>query len=293
MKLTDNVMLLGNGYFNFYVVGQEQAALIECGTRAGAAIFRDQWMHLENKPDVKYIVVLHSHFDHVCGVPVLKEMFPQAQLLASKVSRKILSKERIVSEYFKNDQVVSEKYFNNGLLDRIPETPKTENINIDIVVAQGDQLELDKGLKLEFLDAPGHSVCSIAAYLENDKVMFVSDAAGGVRPDGEEIAPVFFQDYDLYIASLKKLNSYPTEKIAVAHGDIPAGDKVNKFYSQSLQAAEKCFDYIKARLDEGAEEKLVAAELFEKYIKGGLAYYPEELMLGSMHLLINNVKAKI
>lgn len=293
MKLTDNVMLLGNGYFNFYVVGQEKAALIECGTRAGAAIFKEQWLQLKNKPDVKYIVALHSHFDHVCGIPVLKEMFPQAQLIGSEVSRKILSKERIVSEYFKNDQIVSENYFNNGLLDKIPETPKTENIAVDIVVGEGDQLVLDNGLKLEFLDSPGHSVCSIAAYLEKDQVMFVSDAAGGVRPDGEEIAPVFFQDYDLYITSLKKFTSYPTEKIAVAHGDIPAGDKVEKFYLQSLQAAEKCFDYIKARLDEGAEEKTIATELFKKYIKGGLAYYPEELMLGSMHLLINNVKAKI
>lgn len=43
IQLSENVKLLGNGYFNFYLVGKERAALVECGTRAGAQIFAEQW----------------------------------------------------------------------------------------------------------------------------------------------------------------------------------------------------------------------------------------------------------
>ena len=83
MQLTGNVKVLGNGYFNFFIVGRKTAALVECGTRAGAAVFRDQWTQLEEKPEIKYIVALHSHFDHIGGYPVLKQMFPEAKLVAS------------------------------------------------------------------------------------------------------------------------------------------------------------------------------------------------------------------
>jgi len=35
-QLSAKVKLLGNGFFNFYLVGHERAAVVECGTRAAA-----------------------------------------------------------------------------------------------------------------------------------------------------------------------------------------------------------------------------------------------------------------
>lgn len=289
-KLSDNVMVLGNDYFNFYLVGKEEAVLLECGTRAGATIFKQQWQQLEPKPQVKYIVILHSHFDHACGLPILKELFPDAEVLGSAAAQKFLSKEKIVKDLFQNDAIVSESYFKHGLLDEKPDTSELDYLKVDRAVGEGDVLELEPGLKLKFLDAQGHSACSIAAYLENDQVMFVSDAAG-YRSSKEEISPVFFQGYAQYINTLKKLQSYPTRMTGVAHGDIPAGDDVADFYQQSLEAAVEGFDFIKDRLNEGMDEKQLSKLLFDRYIKGGLSYYPEKMMLGSMYLLINNVKA--
>ena len=94
-RLTDNVMVLGNGNFNYFVVGQKEAVLIECGTSAGVSIFARQWSDLENKPDIKHILVMHSHFDHVCGIPMLKDLFPAAQVAASPVTHKMLSHEKL------------------------------------------------------------------------------------------------------------------------------------------------------------------------------------------------------
>ncbi|MEN6326556.1 MAG: MBL fold metallo-hydrolase [Syntrophomonas sp.] len=292
MKLSDNVAVLGNEYFNFYLVGKQEAVLLECGTRAGAAIFKQQWLELEPKPEVKYIVILHSHFDHACGLPILKELFPDAEVLGSAAAQKFLSKEKIVRDLYRNDAIASDLYLKNGLIQEKPDTSELDFLGIDRVVGEGDILKLSDGLELKFLNAQGHSACSIATYLAADNAMLVSDAAG-YRSSKEDLSPVFFQDYDLYISTLNKLKSYSSNFVGVAHGEIPQGDQIEEFYQKTLQAAEECFDFIKNSLEQGMDEKELTKLLFDRYIKGGLAYYPEDMMLGSMYLLIKNVKRKL
>lgn len=292
MTLSDNVAVLGNEYFNFYLVGKQEAVLLECGTRAGAAIFKQQWLELEPKPEVKYIVILHSHFDHACGLPILKELFPDAEVLGSAAAQKFLSKEKIVRDLYRNDAIASDLYLKHGLIQEKPDTSELDFLSIDRVVGEGDMLKLSDGLELKFLDAQGHSACSIAAYLAADKAMLVSDA-GGYNSSKEDLSPVFFQDYDLYISTLNKLKSYPSNFVGVAHGEIPQGQQTEEFYQKTLQAAEECFASIKNSLNQGMDENELAKLLFARYIKGGLAYYPEAMMMGSMQLLIKNVKRKL
>ena len=120
--------------------------------------------------------------------------------------------------------------------------------------------------------------------------MIISDAAG-FRADGDQITPVFFQDYEAYLHTLKRLSSYPTQLVGVAHGDIAVGSSaVADFYLESLSAAQQAHEMIKNKLAEGVPAEVLATEMFDQYIKGPLAYYPPEMMLGSMHLLIQNVK---
>lgn len=288
-KISDNVILMGNGYFNFYLIGKQEAALVECGTTAGALIFAKQWEEMEHKPDVKYIIALHSHFDHACGIPTLKKLFPEAQIVASKIAQKILAKERIVKNLFEGDSFVSRQYYKSGLLDSLPENPNVSAISVDTVVGEGDVLELGGNLKLKIIDAPGHSVCSIAVYVEPDQVMLISDAAGSRLSDGN-MSPVFFYDYDLYMSTIKKLMSYPTRLIGTAHGPNPEGKDVEIFYSDALKTAEYTFQLIEEQLKTGVDEDKLARELYKSFIKDGLSYFPEDMMTASMSLLIENVK---
>lgn len=292
MQLTENVRVFGNGYFNFFVVGKKTAALVECGTRAGAVIFRDQWEKLEDKPDVKYIVALHSHFDHIGGYPVLKQMFPDAQLVASAPAKSILAKEKANKVSFAIDEGTSELYVKKGLLPAKPDVPAPETITVDIVVGESDRLEVEPGLTIRFLEAQGHTPCSIAAYVEPDQVMMVSDAAG-YRVSKDFVTPVFFQEYDAYIRTLEKLKAFPTRAVGVAHGEIPVAEEAGRFYEQAIKAAEDGFAFIEKRLKEGANDDELANELFDKYIVGGMALYPAETMRQMMYVLIKNVKAKL
>ncbi|MGI6436262.1 MAG: MBL fold metallo-hydrolase [Syntrophomonadaceae bacterium] len=291
-QLTEHVKLFGNGYFNYYVVGEEEAALIECGTSAGAVIFAQQWKQLPVKPDIKYIVVLHSHFDHVCGIPILRQLFPSALVVGSSSTQKVLSKEKAMAGAFASDRYVSESYLQQGFIEAIPQVSAPGPIAVDVVVGEGDHLLLGDTLKLDILDAPGHSPCSLAAYLESDQIMFVSDAAG-YKTGPEEISPVFFQNYDSYMSTLQRFQTFPLQVLAMAHGDVMQGSAVGEYLQQSIRAAEEGFAFIKAGLQSGVDEKQIGQQVFERYLKGGMAYYPPDIMLSTMQLLVKNVKDKL
>jgi len=291
-QLTENVKLFGNGFCNYYVVGQEEAALIECGTSAGAQIFAGQWAALEDKPDIKYIVVLHSHFDHVCGIPMLKELFPDALVVGSSPAQKVLSKEKAMASAFNSDLYVSKSYLQAGFISEEPEAPACNTIPVDVVVGEGDQLLLGDTLKLDILEAPGHSPCSLAVYLETEQILFASDAAGYKTGPGE-ISPVFFQDYDSYIATLNRFKGLPIKTLAMAHGDIIQGDEVAQFLDETIKAAEEAFAFIKTALEAGEDEEQVGQKVFERYYKGGMGYYPPDIMYSTMKLLVKNVQAKL
>lgn len=289
-QLTDQVWLFGNGFFNYFLVGREEAAIIECGSSAGASLFARQWEAFPDKPDVKYLIVMHSHFDHIGGIPMLKSLFPSALVVGSAATQKILSKDKAVQGAFRSDAFVTDSYLAQGLLDQAPAEFAVEPIQVDIVVGEGDNLQLGDSLKLHVLDAPGHSPCSIAIYLESDQVMFVSDAAG-YRINGQEIAPVFFQDYNLYLNTLKRLSTFPTRCIGLAHGDLPLDQEVPAFYRQSIAATLDGFEYIRGRLAAGDDEERINQDVFERYFKGGMLYYPADIMKATMNMLLRNVKA--
>lgn len=292
-QLADMVMVLGNGYFNYYVVGQKEAALIECGTSAGANIFARQWQAMEDKPKIKYILLLHSHFDHVCGLPLLKDLFPEAQVVSSPIARKILEKDKLKPVLLKADAYVSRAYAQNGLLSDVPGELDIDRLKVDFVLGEGEGITVDGQFKLDIIEAPGHSPCSIAAYFPAAKAMFISDAGGYQAPDGL-MSPVFFQDYDLYLETIKRLQQYPTEILGVGHGETLVGhDQISRFYTRGLEAAVEAFDLIKARLNSGQSEQSIVTELYDKYITGAMSYYPRALMEGSVYMLVKNVKDRI
>lgn len=293
MQISDNVMLLGNGHFNHYIVGRTQAVLLECGMSAGIPAFVRQWANLNPQPQLTHILVLHSHFDHVCGLPIFRKMFPQALVLGHAAAEKLLVKEKVRQLMQMGDQMVSQVYFDDHRISEKPAPLDMNLLTIDKAVREGDIINLDSNLKLQIIETPGHSSCSISIYLPQEEVMFVSDAAGTAISE-EMIAPVFFQDYDLYLDSIRKLMNYPTRVLALGHGQIIWGyDQVQNFYQRSLQSAQDAFAAIKNELLAGISTEELTRKFYDQYMKGGLADYPVAVMLASVGQLVSNVAKRL
>ncbi len=292
MRLTENVICLGNRHFNHYVVGQEKAAIVECGVSGSVVSFRQQWTPMTDKPHIEYLVASHAHFDHVCGIPALRDLFPQAQLVASAEAKKVLSNPKILKNFFSQDERMTELLLREGLIDEDIKTPVPEQIIVDTIVKGGDELDLGGGLKLEVIDVPGHSPCNLAFYLPDDQVMFLSDTAGFQTSD-ELIFPIFFQDFEIYMASVRRLMSYPTKVLAIPHERIWVNEEIPDFYQRALDTAQDAYDTIVEMLDSGLDDETIKQNLFERYYRERLKVYVPENITLCVDLLLRRVRQSL
>ena len=283
-KLSEHVWLLGNGNFNYYLVGNgERAVLFECGCSVGIVFFEQQYRQLDHPPRVEHIVLMHSHFDHSCGLPRLKAMFPQAQVWGSAAGKKILSKEKLVELFFTIDQGVVQRYFDEGFVDEWPDNGYAGGrLEVDRVMEDGEHLVLADGPTITLLATPGHSACSISAWIEPDLVLLHSDATG-IQVNENKIAPAYFNDYTKYLDSIKKLATFPAVIAGGGHGAIIEGENaVADYYRLAIQSTRQCHDDIAARLAAGDDEADIVERLYTDGVGSGVEYYPEAVMRSSM-----------
>lgn len=290
-RLGRNVTLLGNRHFNFFLVGRKEAAIFECGVTAGVEILKHQWANLNPKPKVRYLVAMHAHFDHVCGIPQLRRMFPSAQVLASARAKEVMANDKIVGRFFREDQRMSESLVGEKLLLKAPSPQQADKLAVDRVIEGGESFTLDDHTAVEVISAPGHSPCGLACYLPEEQVMFVSDACGFQISD-YDIFPIFFQGYDRYIQTIETLKAYPTRVLAIAHEKIWENEDVDGFYCRALQAAEEVLGNIRKMIDDGKEEEFIGEILFQRYYHGNLRIYTPENIAACVKLLIRRVKEK-
>jgi glyoxylase-like metal-dependent hydrolase (beta-lactamase superfamily II) len=288
-KLAENVFMLGNQYFNYLLVGEKKAVLIECGVSAGVMSFRQDWQKLSRPPEIKTLVAMHEHFDHVCGIPDLKAMFPGVPVVAHAKTGRVLNKANVVKGHFQQDEQMSILLNNWGIIRDIPPTPQIDCIPIDEYVAEGDVIPVDGVGNLKVMDTPGHSPGSIALYLKEEQLMCLSDA-GGYQIRSDFIFPIYFQGYEMYLESLNRMSTYPTQVLFLPHGEIWTGDSVHLFYRRAREAAEKAFNCIRRQLDEGLNSDEIEQRLYKHYYRDGLTIYTPDNIRLCVKLLVQRTQ---
>lgn len=288
-RLTENVLDLGNPYFHYYIIGKKHAVLVECGVTAGVQSMLAEWELLSDKPEIIKMLAMHAHFDHVCGIPALKERFPHAQVAASQEAVPVLRNPSIMESFFAQDDAMSDVMVKRRVLDNKPVSAPVKEITVDCILGEGSTLMVDNSIKLEIIAAPGHSPCGLAAYLPGEQVMFLSDAAG-FQINEKEIFPIFFQSYSLYIDTIKRLAAFPARVLAVPHGRIISVSEVPVFYQRSLQAAEFAYNWIRELLDSGTELSKLRQILFQHYYRDDLQIYTPDNIYTCVDLLIKRTK---
>ena len=105
--LTDNLWVVGNYYFNLYLVkGEQAAALIEVGVSAVVDDVVRQLGDLKIRPS--FMVVTHPHADHITGLPGLRERFPNDLVVAGEGAAEFLAHPKTAPALFIEDRHMSD-----------------------------------------------------------------------------------------------------------------------------------------------------------------------------------------
>jgi len=232
--VTDRILFLGRKESCVYLLkGSEEFALLGGGlTYIVPDIIQQLKRFKIEEKKIKRIIILHSHFDHCGIVPFFKRRWPWVSITASQRTKELLDKPEVMESISSLNQILSTEH---GL-----EQPDKDigielgRINIDDVVKEGDILSCDD-LPMEVMEVPGHSSCSIAIYVPQEKAMFASDA-GGI-PIGDRIFTAANSNFDKYQESLQKMARYEIEVYLTEHFGARTGSDGRHFLQKSMDAA--------------------------------------------------------
>ncbi|MBF7082429.1 MBL fold metallo-hydrolase [Desulfallas sp. Bu1-1] len=275
MRLADHVTVLGNRHFYLYAVGSGPAVILEGGVSAVVPAVAKQAETAVSPGEVGHLVVMHAHFDHVCGIPGLRKIFPNARVAGSAEAGKVLRRSKIVARFFREDAAVTGAMREQGLLEG-PPGPAAETMEIDREINDGEKWDLGQGVTLYFYHAPGHSPCSIMAYLPGGEVLFSSDSAGFPISDNR-LFPIFFAGYGDYLKTIDRMRELPVQILAGAHEQIVRGrEQVRRFLDLARAEAERLRETVVDARRRGLDVQATAGLLFEQYYTGNLLIYSEQ-----------------
>jgi glyoxylase-like metal-dependent hydrolase (beta-lactamase superfamily II) len=243
-KVTGRLEFLGTRENCLYLLKGKDMMIIGGGMSWIAPSLEAQFSAMNFNPKkLKYLVISHSHFDHCGAVPYLKRKFPHTQILASAYSEKIFNKEKALNSIAASNKYIIDKLGLQSEYERL--NLKFDGIRVDRVVTEKDMIDLGDDIKVHFLEVPGHTQCSIAAYIPKLKALFPSDA---VPPPTEDEEAVFFPgpqyNFSMYKQSMARLASLEVEILASEHYGVVTGDRARQTLQEGLRQTKRLENYI-------------------------------------------------
>lgn len=218
---------------------------------------------------IKHIIMLHSHFDHVGLVPYLKRHWPHVSIYASSRAWEVLANPRAISMI--NDsmlKVCQRVRGNTNVLSSIDwqwrDDVQGERLR------QGSLIDLG-GRHIEIHETPGHSSCSITAYVPQLKALFPSDAVA--IPYRDEYVIAAGSSFERYQQSLNKLALLDVEMICADHYGYITGNEVRHYIARSKSAADQMVDRLRASLGSHAGIEEAAKRLVDFHFQQRPDYF--------------------
>ena len=275
--VTDRITLLGRRESCVYLLdGQDEAVILGGGMTCVAPDLFSQIQAFGIDPEkIRRLIIHHSHFDHVGLVPCLKARWPWLKITASARAKAQLQRPEVVAAIVSLNRMLLPGD-DRDLSACLDDCLELGAIPVDEVLADGDILSCGD-LDLLALAVPGHSSCSMAVYIPQEKAMAASDA-GGI-PYGDRVFAAANSNFDLYQESLKKMAVYPTEVHLSEHYGALTGKAGRGFMARSMADARQMRSRVQETWDRYKDpEQTVLAMLAQMEDEAKGYFLPKEVM---------------
>jgi glyoxylase-like metal-dependent hydrolase (beta-lactamase superfamily II) len=235
-KIRDGLWLLGREESAIYLLeGSRESMLINGGTCYLVPDVLGQLREFRiDETRIQKLLILHAHFDHVGIVPFLQRRRPDLEVYASARAWEILQMPKAVKTINEYGHKVAVR-MGAGEAYKQYDVEWRDDVN-GRIIAQGDQVNLGE-FQVSILDTPGHSSCSISAYVPQLKAVFASD--GGGIPFKETIVISGNSNFTQYEESLEKLRGLDVEFVCADHYGCVSGEEAKGFFDRTIALAAR------------------------------------------------------
>ena len=290
IAITGSFYQLGMPAFPVYLSLGNSGMLIEGGTGGTAAIIVEQLDELGIEPGrIKYLVLTHSHADHIGAVPHLKRLWPHLKVVASQVAAKLIKREETIEGFIPMDRTIAEIMLAKGRIAELPPELDDYAFEVDMVVKEGDTIDLGSGIEWSIYETPGHSPCQIALYEKKEGTLVIGDATGFYVPEKGVFWPNYFHSLEAYCHSIRKLMALSAQRAALSHNAVIEGG-LEQYFQKAIGATESYHREMLERLSNGTSPKEIAQEK-AKWVNTLTDDHPFDIMYTMSRVMIKHSQA--
>jgi glyoxylase-like metal-dependent hydrolase (beta-lactamase superfamily II) len=213
--------------------------------------------------ELDYILLTHSHYDHVSGATTIKKAYPKAVIVSAEHAAKVFTKPSAIKTMGKLNRAAAIEFRRNPFY-----LASLKGLHTDLAVKEGDVIDLGS-LKLTVLETPGHTWDTIAFWCEEESFLISNESAGVLTSSDTGVAQclVSHRKSVEYIQRAKELDP---QHMLVPHFGMVHGEDSRKV----LDIAERSVDEIKELVLSARDQGMSKDEI--------LAYVKEKLWVGPL-----------
>jgi glyoxylase-like metal-dependent hydrolase (beta-lactamase superfamily II) len=290
--VADGFYTLGITWSPVYLLDGDRPVLFEGGFTCAGRMYIDDVRSILGKREPEIVFLTHVHWDHCGAVSLLKDAFPSVKIAGSERAAEILQRPNA-----KNLM----KQLNRNVIPLVGASlpagpdPLTDEpfrpFQIDLVVKEGDVVELGPDVHLQVLATPGHTR-DLCSYHIPEKRMLVATEATGCMDRKGKIIPEFLVDYETYLSSLKRIARLPVELLCQGHHFVFTGkEEISAFFAASVTSTvrfkERVYELFDA--ESGSVERVMSRIKAEDYDTNNEVKQAEEAYLLNLKTRITHL----
>jgi glyoxylase-like metal-dependent hydrolase (beta-lactamase superfamily II) len=233
-RVKESLWFLGSEETGVYLLeGRQESMIISGGMSYIVPDLLQQMTDFNiDERRITKLLILHSHFDHIGIVPFLKRRLSQIEIYASERAWEILTMEKAIRTINEFSRSVARRMKREGVYS-VYDLEWRDDITGKLV-HDGDRIDLGE-VTVSIVEIPGHSSCSIAAYVPEWKALFPTD--GGGIPFRETIITSGNSNYTQYQESLEKLKDLEVDYYCADHYGYLTGEEAGEFVPKTIEMA--------------------------------------------------------
>jgi len=248
------------------LIGQDRTALFDCGMAFCAKeTIKNVKKALAGRP-LDFIIITHTHYDHVGALPFFREEWPHVRLVASEAGAAALLKET-PRKVFREFSLTAAK----SLGITVDTAYSDEAFQADILVKDGDTMTLG-GLSVEALETPGHTRDAFSYFIPELELLILNETSGVLMPQGE-VFPCYLTSYSDTINSIEKCRRIPYKYLSLPHRGLVGEAEAKGFFDKAFAANVACRRFILDMNEKGLSQEDMLDLYFDKYGRELLASY--------------------